>query len=176
MDSSDASNADTVYYQTLGRVLGGYEKALRRSKRGRTTSYHGTVAMELVASHDVVLQPDIDVRQWARRSGHSAHVLCLGEHLPRLARKCVQHGRRMVASSEDFTTQQCPHCGFCEHRGDAIFIVCSQCGLSSHRDVGMAPNGIMKRALVHGAEARLGMLALAAAAGAQGGGAPGGAL
>ncbi len=158
---------DAVYYQTLGRVLGGYEKKLRRSKRGRTTAFHGTIAMELIAAHDVILEPDIPVRQWSRRSGHTVRVMCLGEHLPRMARKCRQYGRRLVCSSEDFTTQQCPHCGHCEYRGSDLFITCSQCGLASHRDVGMAPSGILKRALVHSAEARLGMLAVA-------GGSPGG--
>jgi hypothetical protein len=157
-------DASTVYFTTLHRMLHKYERRQRAGKKGRQRTYHGTVAMEFVEHNDIIMCPMIPVRQWARRSAHTAHVIAMGDFLPQLAAKALQYGRRLVSTSEDFTTQQCPHCGYCEPRGSALFVLCSQCGLASHRDAGMAPNGIFKRALVHGAQARLGVLAALASA------------
>jgi len=146
-----------VFFLTLARVLRGYEKQLRRSQRGRVRCFHGVNAMYAVKGADVILSPDIIVQEWARRSSHAAHVMNLGMHLTQLASKAKQYGRALLCVCEDFTTQMCSHCGLCEPRGSTLFISCSACGLGTHRDAGNAPNGIFKRALVHGAEAYRGL-------------------
>jgi hypothetical protein len=162
---SGATDAATVYLLTLVRKLGSYEDAQRRSKEGQVRAFHGVLALQLVEGADTIIMPDIPAQAWARRSPVTARVMQLGKILPRLAAKAHQYGRRLVCAAEEFTTGGCPHCALFERRGSKLFIECTGCGLASHRDGGMAPNGIWKRALVHGAEALQGMLAAAAGGG-----------
>jgi hypothetical protein len=170
---ADPSN---VYFTTLKRTLAAYEATQRASKLGQLRTFHGILALQVVAGADIIISPAVPAQQWARRSAHTSFVVNLGRHLPTLAAKARQHGRRLLCSAEDFTTRACSHCGHQEARGGKLFLVCSACGLASHRDAGMAPNNIWKRALVHGGEARLALLARAAglasgSAAAAGGGA-----
>lgn len=158
-------DAEEVYLLTLARKLGSYERAQQRSTLGRTRTYHGVLAMAVVGASDLIIRPDVPAAVWAKRSQYTARVIRLGWHLRTLAAKAHQYGRRLLPGQEQFTTGGCPHCGLFERRGSTLYVVCSGCGLASHRDGGMAPNGIWKRALIHGAEARAGLLAAAGGAG-----------
>ena len=158
--TTSGTDPNHVYFLTLHRLLHGYERKQRRSKLGRQRNYQAVTALHIVQHADVIITPQVPAKEWARRSRHTAFVVGLGKMLPQLALKAHLTGRRLVGGSEDFTTQQCPHCGYCEPRGSALFLRCTQCGLASHRDAGMAPNGIFKRSLVHGEQARQGLLAL----------------
>ena len=150
-----------VYFLTLQRRLRTFERDQRSRKLGMLKTFHGILALEVVTAAHIIISPVIPAKEWARRSAHTSHVVNLGRHLPTLAAKARQYGRRLLCSGEDFTTRACSHCGHQEARGSKLFLVCSQCGLASHRDAGMAPNNICKRALVHGGEARQALLARA---------------
>jgi hypothetical protein len=156
--TASGTDETMVFYLTLARKLRAYERALRRSHAGRVKTFHGVTAMAVVSDADCFLTPDIVCREWRKRSGYTAHIMNLGKHLPAIALKCRQYGRTLLCVCEDFTTQGCSHCSHGEARGSALFITCSACGLATHRDAGNAPNGIAKRALVHGAEALQGLL------------------
>jgi transposase len=127
-------------------------KAARR-RQGMVKTFHGVIAMRMVRDADYLVTPDVVVQQWKRRSPYTARAICLGMHLPTLARKAVQYGRTMLCLREDFSTQACANCGHCEHRGGALLVQCTQCSYKSHRDWGSAPTSIAKRAFVHGHEA-----------------------
>ena len=157
---TSGTDPNHVYFLTLHRLLHSYERKQRRSTLGRQRNNQAVTALHIVEQADVIITPQVPAKDWARRSRHTAYVVALGKMLPQLALKAHVIGRRLVGGSEDFTTQQCPHCGYCEARGSALFLRCTQCGLASHRDAGMAPNGIFKRALVHGEQARQGLLAV----------------
>ena len=150
-----------VFYLTLRRVLSGFLVDQRRSHVTRVNRFHGNIAMAVIAGADWILAPDVPVLQWRRVSPHTVTAMRLGQHMTSLARKAVMYGRRMVPVGEQWTTKPCCHCMHCEARGSKLFLICTNCGMATLRDLGAAPTNIMRRFWYHAEETLLGMEAVA---------------
>lgn len=131
--------------------LSGLEKR-RHLKRAHdmVTDLHWRTISYLVKNYDTIVLPDFPVQRMVRGRKLPNMVkrqmlaLRFYDFRMKLDWRCRMEGRKLVVTTEEYTSKTCGRCGLLNNNGSAEWFRCRGCGLQLDRDANGARNIYLK--------------------------------